>query len=304
MSRASNLAKAIGADGTLNVSDVAGLAAVASSGSASDLSTGTLPIARIADGAVTAAKLASTAVTDKLGYSPVNKAGDTMTGNLSIVKNRPVINLDDTVGDVGIDVAIGNINEAFYVFEPEDSGSPQVPGNLGREWFRVDDDGEAYLHQTKKFWHNSAMPKPVINVTHYESSTMITTSSSGDVTFFSVDVTKLSSSSRLYVTGSIPTSGGENHGIYWFVSFAGTKRFFGVGDGLRTHDVIGPTVPGGIHINSVSQANISAGTVTVGFGLSPIDGSPNRPVYYINPNTSVDGRNRCGTVMTVWEVEQ
>ncbi len=47
MSRASNLAKAIGADGTLNVSDVAGLAAVASSGSASDLSTGTLPIARL-----------------------------------------------------------------------------------------------------------------------------------------------------------------------------------------------------------------------------------------------------------------
>ncbi len=59
MSRASNLAKAIGADGTLNVSDVAGLAAVASSGSASDLSTGTLPIARIADGAVTYAKLSS-----------------------------------------------------------------------------------------------------------------------------------------------------------------------------------------------------------------------------------------------------
>lgn len=58
MSRASNLAKAIGADGTLNVSDVAGLAAVASSGSASDLSTGTLPIARIADGAVTSAKIA------------------------------------------------------------------------------------------------------------------------------------------------------------------------------------------------------------------------------------------------------
>jgi hypothetical protein len=111
MSRASTLARAIGADGALNVADVAGLAAVASSGSASDLSTGTLPIARIADGAVvnaklgtdldaskltagalpiarisdgavTAAKLASTAVTDKLGYTPVNKAGDTMTGRL------------------------------------------------------------------------------------------------------------------------------------------------------------------------------------------------------------------------------
>ncbi len=72
MSRASNLAKAIGADGTLNVSDVAGLAAVASSGSASDLSTGTLPNARLATGAAVA----------NLGYTPVNKAGDTMSGTL------------------------------------------------------------------------------------------------------------------------------------------------------------------------------------------------------------------------------
>ena len=47
MSRARTLAGAIGSDGALNVADVAGLAAVASSGSASDLSTGTLPIARL-----------------------------------------------------------------------------------------------------------------------------------------------------------------------------------------------------------------------------------------------------------------
>lgn len=46
MSRARTLAGAIGSDGALNVADVAGLAAVASSGSASDLSTGTLPLGR------------------------------------------------------------------------------------------------------------------------------------------------------------------------------------------------------------------------------------------------------------------
>lgn len=259
---------------------------------------------KVADGAVTAAKLASSAVTDKLGYAPVNKAGDTMTGNLSIVKARPVINLDDTTQDVGVDVAIGNINEAFYVFEPEDSSAPQVPDNLGREWFRIDDDGEAYLHQTKKFWHNAAMPRPVLRVSHYESSSMIATSASVDVTFFSLDVTKVSSTSRLYVTGSIPTSGSSNHGIYWFVSYAGTKRFFGVSDGWRSHGSNDASVPGGIHINSVSQPNIAAGTVTVGFGLSAIDGSANQPYMYLNPNTSIDGRNRNGTVMTVWEVEQ
>jgi hypothetical protein len=62
MSRARTLAGAIGSDGALNVADVAGLAAVASSGSASDLSTGTLPIARIADGAVTSAKIADATI--------------------------------------------------------------------------------------------------------------------------------------------------------------------------------------------------------------------------------------------------
>ena len=36
----------------------------------------------INDNAVTAAKLHTTAVTDKLGYTPVNKAGDSMTGAL------------------------------------------------------------------------------------------------------------------------------------------------------------------------------------------------------------------------------
>lgn len=51
---------------------------------ASKLTAGTLPIDRVADGAVTAAKLASTAVTDKLGYTPVNKAGDTLTGKVSL----------------------------------------------------------------------------------------------------------------------------------------------------------------------------------------------------------------------------
>ena len=84
MSRARTLAGAIGSDGTLNVADVGGLAAVASSGSASDLGTGTLPIARIADSAVTAAKLHTTAVTEKLGYTPVSKAGDTVSGPLDM----------------------------------------------------------------------------------------------------------------------------------------------------------------------------------------------------------------------------
>jgi hypothetical protein len=78
MSRASTLARAIGADGALNVADVAGLAAVASSGSASDLSTGTLPIARIADGAVVNAKLGTDLDASKLtaGTLPIARIAD------------------------------------------------------------------------------------------------------------------------------------------------------------------------------------------------------------------------------------
>lgn len=78
MSRARTLAGAIGSDGALNVADVAGLAAVASSGSASDLATGTLPIARIADGAVANAKLASDLDASKLtaGTLPIARVAD------------------------------------------------------------------------------------------------------------------------------------------------------------------------------------------------------------------------------------
>ncbi len=54
--------------------DVSGLAAVATSGSASDLGTGTLPIARIADGAVTLAKQANMA-TASLVYRKTAGAG-------------------------------------------------------------------------------------------------------------------------------------------------------------------------------------------------------------------------------------
>lgn len=49
-----------------------------------DLANGAVTTAKVADSAVTAAKMASSAVTDKLGYTPVNKAGDTMTGALGV----------------------------------------------------------------------------------------------------------------------------------------------------------------------------------------------------------------------------
>lgn len=64
MSRASTLARAFGADGVFNVADVAGLGALASLNS------------------VGSAQMDSGAAVANIGYTPVNKAGDTMTGGL------------------------------------------------------------------------------------------------------------------------------------------------------------------------------------------------------------------------------
>ncbi|BDX35468.1 distal tail fiber protein [Thermus phage MN1] len=51
---------------------------------ASKLADGSVTTTKLADGAVTASKLADGAVTASLGYVPVNKAGDTMTGALTV----------------------------------------------------------------------------------------------------------------------------------------------------------------------------------------------------------------------------
>lgn len=51
---------------------------------ASNLTSGTLDMARVADGSVPAAKLSAGAVVAHLGYTPLNKAGDTMTGALNV----------------------------------------------------------------------------------------------------------------------------------------------------------------------------------------------------------------------------
>lgn len=49
-----------------------------------NLQDGAVTTSKVADSALTAAKLAAAAITDKLGYTPVNKAGDTLTGNLTV----------------------------------------------------------------------------------------------------------------------------------------------------------------------------------------------------------------------------
>jgi hypothetical protein len=283
--------------------DPATLSDVATSGSYVDLSNKPTLGNLAALNTISSSEIDSGAAVANIGYTPVNKAGDTMTGNLTIAKINPAIYLKDTA-DEGVDVAIGAYGENFFIFEPEDDGGTQTPASGGKQWLRIEDDGDAFLMGNRRIWHNSAMPKPVINVSNYENGSMITASASANTTYFTFDVQKISSTSLLYVTGNIPTSGSDNHGLYYFVSFNGTRKFRGISDSLRAHGAPSSSVPGMININTVSQSGIGAGTITIGVGIQPASGGSNRPIYYLNPNTSIDDRNISGTVITVWEVEQ
>ena len=60
----------------------------------------------INDGAVTAAKLHTTAVTDKLGYTPVNKAGDTMTGSLDLNYTNSRLQVRDSASSKGMSIGL------------------------------------------------------------------------------------------------------------------------------------------------------------------------------------------------------
>jgi hypothetical protein len=153
---------------------------------------------------------------------------------------------------------------------------------------------------------NGTVYNSIVNVTSFQSNTQITTSASANVTYFTFNVTKKATNSILLAHGTIPIGGSTNHGIYWFVSFANNRVFRGIGDGWRYHggDVAQNSIPGALHLNVASPTGIAAGTVEVGFGIQPIDGSSNRPYHVINPNTSTDGRNNCGTNIIVYEVLQ
>jgi hypothetical protein len=75
--------------------------------------------ADIADSAITAAKLAATAITDKLGFTGIlNKAGDTMTGPLRLDSTPASVN-DDQAGYIGTPTATKTDN---YTLTLQDAG--------------------------------------------------------------------------------------------------------------------------------------------------------------------------------------
>lgn len=88
----------------------------------------TLDIGTPSDASVTAVKLSSTAITDKLGYTPVNKAGDTITGQLKV--NGPLETISPTSKGV------------YSGYDPSNSnniGIEVVSGVNGYSWLDFSD---------------------------------------------------------------------------------------------------------------------------------------------------------------------
>jgi hypothetical protein len=100
----------------------------------------------ILDGTIAGAKLALTAVTDRLGYTPINKAGDSGIGNLSLARRRqllPVGYFDHQRAGRGLGDR-GRSHQPPEVPAPEPrSQPPMVPPSrrpsrtLGRSWVRT-----------------------------------------------------------------------------------------------------------------------------------------------------------------------
>lgn len=85
-----------------------------------------------------------------------NKDGGIISGNVEINTRNPKINFNDN-RDSGIEVSVGVEDEHFYIREPEEGD---------QEWFRIEDEGEAYLHG-KKLWHEGNFnPNRISNSSH------------------------------------------------------------------------------------------------------------------------------------------
>ena len=81
-------------------------------------STATIGTSNIVDGAVTAVKAVATLVTDLLGFTPANQAGDTFTGEVRLNYTPTTINTDAA----GFRLAPTNTQDSAYTLVLNDAG--------------------------------------------------------------------------------------------------------------------------------------------------------------------------------------
>lgn len=91
----------------------------------SKIADGAITTSKIANGAITSAKLASGAAIANIGYTPVNKAGDTMTGNLTISSGNLTVN--DNLIVISGNVGIGTSNPSYKL---DVSGTARITSDL------------------------------------------------------------------------------------------------------------------------------------------------------------------------------
>lgn len=93
--------------------------------SAAEIADGAVTSSKISDGAVSSSKIASGAVSSSLGYTPVNKAGDTMTG--SIVAHKFLPALSATLSRSGA----GTVSTGWYRIARSSDGGTGSYGTRG-----------------------------------------------------------------------------------------------------------------------------------------------------------------------------
>lgn len=137
----------------------------------------------------------------------------------------------------------------------------------------------------------------LVKVHTYRNDTRQVTSSTSNYNYFTWTLTKVSSTSTLCFHVTMPGYGSDNSGKYIGIGIDGTYNW----DGLHQMD---QPYENDLSITQY-RTGISSGNRTITLNAIPVDGSSNRTVNVINPNTSdSDTRNRQqATVFIVYEIE-
>ena len=140
--------------------------------------------------------------------------------------------------------------------------------------------------------------KPAVAIHTFTNSTRQVTSSSSNYTYFTFTLTKVSASSTLFFHGFMPGFGNTNSGEYIGIGIDGTMAY----GGISNVDIGGQS--GNFTTFTQIRTGIGSGSRSITIQAIPADGTSNRTVDVINPNSSDDGRNRqLETTFIIYEVE-
>jgi len=136
----------------------------------------------------------------------------------------------------------------------------------------------------------------IVKVHNFNNATRQVTSSSSNYNYFTWTLTKVASGTDLYFHLVMPAYAGDN-----------SSMNIGIGiDGSYNYTGYGATDTGGENFLVMLQrrTGISSGARTITLNQIPIDGSSNRVLNIINPNSSDDVRNQqMGTNFVVYEID-